>query len=49
MIGLDTNILVRYITQDDAIQTPKATALIEQLSDAGPGSSPWFPSWNWFG
>ena len=37
MIGLDTNILVRYIAQDDAIQTPKATALIEQLSDAEPG------------
>lgn len=37
MIGLDTNILVRYIAQDDAIQSPKATALIEQLSDAGPG------------
>ncbi len=31
MIGLDTNILVRYIAQDDAIQSPKATALIEQL------------------
>jgi len=37
MIGLDTNILVRYIAQDDAVQTPKATALIEGLSDAGPG------------
>ena len=37
MIGLDTNILVRYIAQDDAIQTPKATALIEGLSDTEPG------------
>ena len=32
MIGLDTNILVRYIAQDDPIQSPKATALIENLS-----------------
>jgi predicted nucleic-acid-binding protein len=37
VIGLDTNILVRYIAQDDAIQSPKATALIEQLSDDEPG------------
>ncbi len=37
MIGLDTNILVRYIAQDDAIQSPKATALIEQLSEDEPG------------
>lgn len=29
MIGLDTNVLVRYIMQDDAKQSPKATALIE--------------------
>lgn len=34
---MDTNILVRYIAQDDAIQSPKATTLIEQLSDAEPG------------
>jgi predicted nucleic-acid-binding protein len=37
VIGLDTNILVRYIAQDDAIQSPKATALIEQLSEDEPG------------
>ena len=37
MIGLDTNILVRYIAQDDPIQSPKATALIEQLSEDEPG------------
>jgi predicted nucleic-acid-binding protein len=37
LIGLDTNILVRYIAQDDAIQSPKATALIEQLSEDEPG------------
>jgi len=38
MIGLDTNILIRYLTQDDPRLTPKATALIErQLSLANPG------------
>lgn len=31
MIGLDTNVLVRYIMQDDVRQSPKATALIESL------------------
>jgi predicted nucleic-acid-binding protein len=31
MIGLDTNVLVRYIMQDDAKQSPKASALIESL------------------
>jgi predicted nucleic-acid-binding protein len=30
MIGLDTNILVRYLTQDDPIQSPKATKIIER-------------------
>ena len=34
MIGLDTNVLIRYITQDDVSQSKKATALIEnQLSE----------------
>jgi predicted nucleic-acid-binding protein len=38
MIGLDTNVLVRFLTQDDPIQSPKASALIErQLSDRVPG------------
>jgi len=31
MIGLDTNVLVRYIMQDDPKQSPKATRLIESL------------------
>ena len=31
MIGLDTNVLVRYIMQDDAKQSPKATEIIEAL------------------
>lgn len=30
MIGLDTNVLVRYIVRDDPKQTAAATALIEQ-------------------
>jgi predicted nucleic-acid-binding protein len=38
MIGLDTNILVRYLTQDDPVQSPKATELIEQrLTEQDPG------------
>lgn len=37
MIGLDTNVLVRYFAQDDAKQSAKATALIESLTDAKPG------------
>ena len=30
MIGLDTNILVRYLTFDDAVQSPRAAQLIER-------------------
>lgn len=37
MIGLDTNIVVRYIMQDDAAQAAKATELVEGLSAAEPG------------
>jgi predicted nucleic-acid-binding protein len=38
MIGLDTNILVRYLAQDDAIQSPKATQIIERrLTAEEPG------------
>lgn len=37
MIGLDTNIVVRYIAQDDAAQSPKATKLFESLSNENPG------------
>jgi predicted nucleic-acid-binding protein len=29
MIGLDTNILVRYLAQDDPVQSPRATDVIE--------------------
>lgn len=37
MIGLDTNVLVRYIMQDDAKQSPRATKLIESLDADNPG------------
>jgi predicted nucleic-acid-binding protein len=38
MIGLDTNVLVRYLTQDDPVQSRKATELIEgRLSERNPG------------
>ena len=37
MIGLDTNVLVRYLAQDDAKQSPKATRLIESLTADEPG------------
>ncbi|WP_024694734.1 type II toxin-antitoxin system VapC family toxin [Pseudomonas syringae] len=37
MIGLDTNVLVRYVAQDDPKQSPKASALIESLSIGNPG------------
>jgi predicted nucleic-acid-binding protein len=29
MIGLDTNVIIRYLTQDDRVQSRKATELIE--------------------
>lgn len=37
MIGLDTNIVVRYIVQDDPVQSPQAAALIERLTEDDPG------------
>ncbi|MBI4997888.1 MAG: type II toxin-antitoxin system VapC family toxin [Rhodocyclales bacterium] len=37
MIGLDTNVLVRYVAQDDLRQSAKATRLIESLSADAPG------------
>ena len=37
MIGLDTNVLVRYIMQDDARQSALATRLFESLSVESPG------------
>jgi predicted nucleic-acid-binding protein len=38
VIGLDTNILVRYLAQDDPVQSRQATELIErQLTAEDPG------------
>src|SRR5436190_8248704 len=38
MIGLDTNILLRYLAQDDRVQSAKATEIIERrLSEENPG------------
>ena len=38
MIGIDTNVLVRYIAQDDRAQSRRATALIErECSESEPG------------
>ena len=38
MIGIDTNVLIRYIAQDELAQAKKATALIEaECSEANPG------------
>lgn len=38
MIGLDTNVLVRYLAQDDPEQAARATQVIEEeLSEANPG------------
>ena len=40
MTGLDTNVLARYIMQDEPAQSAKATALIESLTAADPGFIP---------
>ena len=40
MTGLDTNVLVRYVMQDDPRQSPRATRLIESLSAEEPGFVP---------
>lgn len=37
MIGLDTNVLIRYVAQDEPAQAAAATALIEGLSETEPG------------
>ena len=37
MIGLDTNVMVRYIEQDDPIQSPKADEIINALTPQNPG------------
>jgi predicted nucleic-acid-binding protein len=37
MIGLDTNVLLRYLVQDDSAQWPKAAAVIERCTEEDPG------------
>ena len=37
MIGIDTNVIVRYIMQDDARQSVLATRFMESLTQAAPG------------
>jgi len=38
VIGLDTNILIRYLTQDDRAQSAKATEILEhRLTQNNPG------------
>ncbi len=37
MIGLDTNVLVRYIMQDDPRQSPKANRVVDSLTTEAPG------------
>jgi len=37
MIGLDSNVLARYITQDDPKQSPKANQVMESLTPDEPG------------
>ncbi|MDR2244100.1 MAG: type II toxin-antitoxin system VapC family toxin [Burkholderiales bacterium] len=37
MIGLDTNVLIRYIAQDDKKQSAQATNLIEAFTSEKPG------------
>ena len=35
MIGLDSNVLVRYLTQDDPVQSKKANQFVEQALRSG--------------
>lgn len=37
MIGLDTNVIVRHLVQDDPVQAPLATALMARLTRDDPG------------
>ncbi len=38
MIGLDTNVLIRYLTQDDPVQSAKAREILERrLTPKDPG------------
>jgi predicted nucleic-acid-binding protein len=37
MIGLDTNVVIRYLVQDDAIQSSLASKIIDSLSETSRG------------
>ena len=37
MIGLDTNVLVRYFTQDDEAQAVRANEVVDGLTESDPG------------
>ena len=37
MIGLDTNVVVRYLTHDDPVQTTAAVRVMDSLSSESPG------------
>lgn len=37
MIGLDTNVIVRFLAQDDEVQSPFASRLFSRLSRDNPG------------
>lgn len=37
MKGLDTSVLIRYLVQDDPIQSPRANKIIEKLTEQSPG------------
>jgi predicted nucleic-acid-binding protein len=37
VIGLDTNVVVRYIMQDDVKQSKRASQVMEQLTEQEPG------------
>lgn len=45
MIGLDTNVLVRYIAQDDAMQAQAATEFIELLEKNSSSTMSFSASW----
>lgn len=40
MIGLDTNVLVRYIADDDPVQSTVAARIMDSLTSASPGFVP---------
>jgi len=37
MTGLDTSVVIRYLTHDDPVQTPAAVKLIDSLTPGNPG------------